>query len=109
MVWGGKGRINIVGTVLASLAAETVRNMGGGVRWSFAGLTRQPDHSVEIETRRRNMKTIADFVAAVWKDESGITSIEYAVLLALGVGGVVVGAEILDTSAQTGAGWATVR
>lgn len=55
------------------------------------------------------MKTIADFVAAVWKDESGITSIEYAVLLALGVGGVVVGAEILDTSAQTGAGWATVR
>ncbi len=55
------------------------------------------------------MKTIAGLFVAVWKDESGVTSLEYAVLLALGVGGVVVGAEILDTSAQTGAGWATVR
>ncbi len=55
------------------------------------------------------MQTIADFFVAIWKDESGITSIEYAVLLALGAGGVIVGAEILDTSAQTGTGWATVR
>jgi Flp pilus assembly pilin Flp len=55
------------------------------------------------------MKSIANFVAAIWKDESGITSVEYAVLLALGVGGVIIGVEILDGTAQSGSGWATVR
>ncbi len=59
------------------------------------------------------MKTIANFAAAIWpaiwKDESGITSVEYAVLFALAMGGVIIGVEILDGSAQSGSGWASVR
>ena len=41
------------------------------------------------------MKTFANTMVAMWKDESGISSVEYALLLAFVAAGIILSAEIL--------------
>lgn len=36
------------------------------------------------------------FISSFWKDESGISSVEYALLLAFVAAGIIVGAELLS-------------
>ncbi len=42
------------------------------------------------------MRTFADLAAAMWTDESGISSVEYALLLAFVAGGIIVAADYLS-------------
>lgn len=44
------------------------------------------------------MKSLATMAAAMWKDESGISSVEYALLLAFVAGAIVVAAEELSVA-----------
>lgn len=46
------------------------------------------------------MKTVNRFVNAFWKDESGISSVEYALLLAFVAAGIVGAAAGLGTAVQ---------
>jgi len=40
------------------------------------------------------------FLMKLWKDESGISSVEYALLLAFVAGGIILAAEQLSTAVQ---------
>jgi len=40
------------------------------------------------------------FLMKLWKDESGISSVEYALLLAFVAGGIILAAEELSTAVQ---------
>ncbi len=44
------------------------------------------------------MKTFANTMVAMWKDESGISSVEYALLLAFVASGIIVAADLLSTA-----------
>lgn len=46
------------------------------------------------------MKTITKLLTNIWKDESGISSVEYALLLAFVGAGVVAGATALSTAVE---------
>ena len=48
------------------------------------------------------MKKIANFATAIWKDESGISSVEYAMLLAFVSAGIIFSVDLLGkaTSAE---------
>ncbi len=41
------------------------------------------------------------FFVELWKDESGISSVEYALLLAFVAAGIVVAADVLSTAVST--------
>ena len=41
------------------------------------------------------------FMTRLWQDESGISSVEYALLLAFVAAGIILGAEALSTAVQT--------
>jgi len=41
------------------------------------------------------------FLMKLWKDESGISSVEYALLLAFVAGGIILAAENLSDAVQT--------
>ncbi len=41
------------------------------------------------------------FLSQLWNDESGISSVEYALLLAFVATGIIIGAETLSTAVQT--------
>ncbi len=41
------------------------------------------------------------FLTKLWNDESGISSVEYALLLAFVAGGIIIGAATLSTAVQT--------
>jgi len=41
------------------------------------------------------------FITSFWKDESGISSVEYALLLAFVAAGVIAGASALSTAVTT--------
>ena len=47
------------------------------------------------------MKTFANTVIAMWKDESGISSVEYALLLAFVAAGIIVAADTLSDAVAT--------
>ena len=40
------------------------------------------------------------FLTKLWQDESGISSVEYALLLAFVAAGIIVGAELLSAAVQ---------
>ena len=42
------------------------------------------------------MKTFADLATAMWKDETGISSVEYALLLAFVATGIILAADALS-------------
>jgi len=44
------------------------------------------------------MKTIINRFSRIWQDESGISSVEYALLLAFVAAGLIVGAQALSTA-----------
>ncbi len=46
------------------------------------------------------MRKTGKFLAKIWSDESGISSVEYALLLAFVAAGVIVGAETLSNAVQ---------
>ncbi len=46
------------------------------------------------------MKTFANTVVAMWKDESGISSVEYALLLAFVASGIILAADFLSQAVQ---------
>ena len=46
------------------------------------------------------MKTIINRFSRIWQDESGISSVEYALLLAFVAAGLIVGAQALSTAVQ---------
>lgn len=50
--------------------------------------------------KEKTMKTIAKLASAIWKDESGISSVEYALLLAFVAGGIIIAAGELSTAVQ---------
>ena len=52
------------------------------------------------------MMVFGNSASAFWKDESGITTMEGAVILVLAVGGFILLADYLDRTAQFGTGWA---
>ncbi len=41
------------------------------------------------------------FMTKLWQDESGISSVEYALLLAFVAAGIIIGAEALSTAVET--------
>lgn len=47
------------------------------------------------------IKTLKNFATAMWQDESGISSVEYALLLAFVAAGIVVAADVLSTAVST--------
>ena len=47
------------------------------------------------------MSKVASYLSDFWKDESGISSVEYALLLAFVGGGVIAGAVALSDAVQT--------
>ena len=40
------------------------------------------------------------FLTKLWNDESGISSVEYALLLAFVAGGIIIGADALSTAVE---------
>ena len=46
------------------------------------------------------MRTITGFLTQLWEDESGISSVEYALLLAFVAGGIIVAAGTLSDAVQ---------
>jgi len=46
------------------------------------------------------MKKITTLINDFWNDESGISSVEYALLLAFVAGGIILGAEALSEAVQ---------
>lgn len=52
------------------------------------------------------MKALGNSALAIWKDESGISTMECTVLLVLAAGGLILLSYHLDTTAQFGTGWA---
>jgi Flp pilus assembly pilin Flp len=47
------------------------------------------------------MRKTGQFLAKIWNDESGISSVEYALLLAFVAAGIILGAEVLSNAVQT--------
>ena len=43
------------------------------------------------------MRKLTGFLTQLWDDESGISSVEYALLLAFVAAGIILGAEILNS------------
>ncbi len=41
------------------------------------------------------------FLTRLWNDESGISSVEYALLLAFVAGGIIIGADALSSAVRT--------
>ena len=46
------------------------------------------------------MRTTGKFLARLWNDESGISSVEYALLLAFVAAGIIIGAEVLSDAVE---------
>ncbi len=46
------------------------------------------------------MSKTGKFLAKLWNDESGISSVEYALLLAFVAAGIIAGAEVLADSVE---------
>ncbi len=46
------------------------------------------------------MRKTGQFLAKLWNDESGISSVEYALLLAFVAAGIILGAEALSTAVE---------
>ncbi len=46
------------------------------------------------------MRKTGQFLAKIWNDESGISSVEYALLLAFIAAGIILGAETLSNAVQ---------
>lgn len=46
------------------------------------------------------MKRVGEFLGNFWTDESGISSVEYALLLAFVAGGIILGADALSTAVE---------
>ncbi len=46
------------------------------------------------------MRKTGKFLARLWNDESGISSVEYALLLAFVAAGIIVGAETLSDAVE---------
>ena len=46
------------------------------------------------------MRKIPTFLAEIWNDESGISSVEYALLLAFVAAGIIAGAELLSNAVE---------
>ncbi len=46
------------------------------------------------------MRTLTGFLTKLWEDESGISSVEYALLLAFVAGGIIVAAGQLSDAVQ---------
>ena len=46
------------------------------------------------------MRKTGQFLAKLWQDQSGISSVEYALLLAFVAAGIIIGAEALSTAVQ---------
>ncbi len=46
------------------------------------------------------MRKTGQFLAKLWNDESGISSVEYALLLAFVAAGIIIGAEALSTAVE---------
>ncbi|MHA1153399.1 MAG: Flp family type IVb pilin [Alphaproteobacteria bacterium] len=44
------------------------------------------------------MREITTCISAIWKDESGISSVEYALLLAFVAAGIIVAADLLSNA-----------
>ncbi len=44
------------------------------------------------------MRILASHFPAFWADEAGISSVEYALLLVMAAGGIIIGAEILSSA-----------
>ena len=44
------------------------------------------------------MRDIGEFLARLWSDEGGVSSVEYALLLAFIVGGIILAAEDLSNA-----------
>ncbi len=44
------------------------------------------------------MKTFKNFATAMWQDEGGISSVEYALLLAFVAGGIIIAADQLSVA-----------
>ncbi len=44
------------------------------------------------------MRKTGQFLAKIWNDESGISSVEYALLLAFIAAGIILGAEVLSNA-----------
>ncbi len=47
------------------------------------------------------MSKTGQFLAKLWNDESGISSVEYALLLAFVAAGIILGAETLSNAVET--------
>ncbi len=47
------------------------------------------------------MRKTGQFLAKIWNDESGISSVEYALLLAFVAAGIILGAEVLSNAVQS--------
>ena len=47
------------------------------------------------------MHRVKMFFAGLWSDESGISSVEYALLLAFVAAGIIIGADALSTAVQS--------
>ncbi len=46
------------------------------------------------------MRKTGQFLAKIWNDESGISSVEYALLLAFVAAGIILGAETLSNAVE---------
>ena len=46
------------------------------------------------------MRKITTFLTEIWNDESGISSVEYALLLAFIAAGIIVAAEVLSNAVK---------
>ena len=46
------------------------------------------------------MDSMRQFLVRIWNDESGISSVEYALLLAFIAAGIIVGAELLSNAVE---------
>ncbi len=46
------------------------------------------------------MRKPGQFLAKLWNDESGISSVEYALLLAFVTAGIILGAEVLSDAVE---------
>ncbi len=46
------------------------------------------------------MRKTGQFLARLWNDESGISSVEYALLLAFVAAGIIIGAEALSEAVE---------
>ena len=46
------------------------------------------------------MRKTGQFLAKIWSDDSGISSVEYALLLAFVAAGIILGAEVLADAVE---------